>query len=128
MNRRLLILSTLPATALLVGGALWSTGSDSQVVSRDTSKSATHPLEDGTAPPVSSAGHSTTTAEVARESIPAPAAVEGDGAYSAVVGSRFEFELRTESEVQFGENVEGIVGNALAGTQSTTVLARRGDQ
>lgn len=128
MNRRHLILATLPAATILVVAALWSTGSDSQVVSRETSKSASLPSEIGTAPSLSPTAQSTTIDGIEREATPEPATIEGDGAYSAVVGSRFEFELRTESEVQFGDSVEGIVGNALAGTQSTTVLARRGDQ
>lgn len=63
---------------------------------------------------------------VVRDDAPtAPNTVETAGAYSAAPGSRFEFELETDSAVQFGETTDGAIGTALVGTQTTTVLARR---
>ncbi|MBL8767668.1 MAG: hypothetical protein JNL94_09905 [Planctomycetes bacterium] len=65
------------------------------------------------------------TAAVRDEAPTAPNTVDASGAYSAVPGSRFEFDLETDSAVQFGETTDGAIGTALVGTQTTTVLARR---
>lgn len=128
MDRRLLTLSSVAALAILVGLTCWLTESVPQESSLELGASAHLRGESNEGSPATPTLRSNAADAMHTDSTIGPATVDGGGAYSATVGSRFEFDLRTDSEVRFGESVDGVVGTALTGTQSTTVLARRGDE